>query len=147
MEIEKKFIIPSIPPNLNTYPHSQIKQGYLSTSPVIRIRQQDDTYILTLKGKGLLQREEFELPIDADQFKTLSLKIDGILIHKTRYYIPYEKYTIELDCFHDEYEHLVIAEVEFDCVDDANTFQPPCWFGKDVTFDPAYHNSSLSQKN
>ena len=38
MEIERKFLIPVLPVDLEEYPHYGIEQGYLSTSPVLRIR-------------------------------------------------------------------------------------------------------------
>ena len=41
---------------------------------------------------------------------------------------------------------LVLAEVEFETEEEANTFVPPEWFGEDVTFSTKYHNSTLSQR-
>ena len=58
--------------------------------------------------------------------------------------IPYQGYTIELDVFENDLSPLVLAEVEFETEEEANTFTPPEWFGKDVTFDGRYHNSFLS---
>jgi len=40
----------------------------------------------------------------------------------------------------------VLAEVEFETEEEANTFVPPEWFGEDVTFSTKYHNSTLSQR-
>ena len=50
MEIERKFLIKKdrFPDNLAQYPCHEIEQGYLCTEPVVRIRRQDDSYILTL---------------------------------------------------------------------------------------------------
>ena len=146
MEIEKKYLIHKLPDNLKSYPHKVIRQGYISTSPVIRIRQIADMFILTIKGQGFLEREEHELALSKDQFQNLSSKVEGIVIHKTRYYIPYLQNTIELDVFHDNYEGLYLAEVEFKSVEDANAFRAPNWFGEDVTYDESYHNNNLSQK-
>ena len=52
MEIERKFLISSLPP-LDSCPFHVLEQGYLSTDPVIRVRREDDEYYLTYKGKGL----------------------------------------------------------------------------------------------
>ena len=148
MEIERKFLINTLPENLAQYPQKEIEQGYLCTNPVIRIRRSNDQYILTYKGQGLMIREEHEHPLTKDAFEHLKSKIDGILIHKTRYLIPYnDKLTIELDIFHDKLAPLVLAEVEFDSEDDANAFLPPDWFGEDVTNSSEYHNSNLSKRN
>ena len=145
MEIERKYIIEETPKNLENFVSKKIKQGYISTSPVIRIRQLDDDYILTIKGKGLLAREEHEINISKNEFYSLHEKVDGLVIDKTRYYIPYEKYTIELDVFHKDYEGLILAEVEFESIEEANIFTPPKWFGPDVTHSSKYHNSTLSK--
>lgn len=145
MEIERKFLIQTLPENLDIYPHKEIEQGYINREPVIRIRRSDDMYILTCKGQGLMVREEFELPLTKEAFEHMKPKTDGIFIEKTRYLIPYnEKLTIELDIFHGSLAPLVLAEVEFDSVDEADSFIPPVWFGKDVTNSSKYHNSNLS---
>ena len=53
--------------------------------------------------------------------------------------------TIELDVFHEDYDGLLLAEVEFESEEQANTYIPPEWFGEDVTYSSAYHNSTLSK--
>lgn len=147
MEIERKYLIKNLPDNLEQYPCKHIAQGYLNTDPVVRIRRSNDKYTLTYKGKGLMVREEYNLPLNAESFEHLKSKIDGILIEKRRYLIPFAgKYTIELDIFEDELAPLQLAEVEFETEEDANSFVPPDWFGEDVTFSTDYHNSTLSRK-
>jgi len=147
MEIERKYLIKELPENLAQYPCKHIEQGYLNTDPVVRIRRTDDRYTLTYKGSGLMVREEYNLPLNAEAFRHMKEKIDGILITKRRYLIPFEKYTIELDIFEDELAPLQLAEVEFETEEDANAFLPPAWFGEDVTFSTKYHNSTLSQRS
>ena len=145
MEIERKFLIPVLPEKLETYPHRRIEQAYLCTEPVVRIRRQDDTYILTYKSAGMMAREEYNLPLTKESYEHLRTKIDGILIHKIRYQIPFEAYTIELDVFLDDLAPLCLAEVEFDTMEQAENFIPPSWFKEDVTFAGKYHNSNLSR--
>lgn len=146
MEIERKFLITQLPKHYETFPYHQIEQAYLCTSPVIRIRRQDDDYILTYKSKGLLSREEYNLPLTKESYEHLLPKIDGILLRKKRYLIPMEETAlmIELDIFEGTYEGLMLAEVEFDSEEDALSFVPPSWFGEDVTFSGEYQNSKLS---
>lgn len=147
MEIERKYLITALPEHLETYSSHKIEQGYLCTEPVVRIRRQDDTYILTYKSKGLLVREEYNLPLTQKAYEQLRPKTEGILIAKTRYLIPLdETHTIELDVFEDVYEGLYLAEVEFSSEEDANAFVPPHWFGEEVTFLPQYQNSVMSRK-
>ena len=108
MEIERKFIVHNLPDNLDSYPHSEIEQGYLCMEPVIRIRRMNKQYFLTFKSKGLMARTEHEFPLDKAAYEHLLPKVDGILISKTRYKIPDEHgFIIELDVFHGEYLSLI----------------------------------------
>ena len=144
-EIERKFRIKELPANLETYPFHEMEQGYLNTSPVVRVRKEDENYYLTYKGRGLLEREEYNLPLTEEAYVHLLGKADGKIITKRRYLIPYGDYTIELDLFKGYCEGLIIAEVEFPSVEEANSFSAPDWFGEDVTGDYHYSNSYLSQ--
>jgi adenylate cyclase len=148
MEIERKYIIDkkNLPVNLEDYPSRHIEQGYLCTAPVVRIRRDNDAYYLTYKSKGLMVREEYNLPLSAEAYHHLKPKTDGKLIIKTRYMIPLDQdLTIELDIFQGEHESLILAEIEFADELSANTFIPPSWFGEDVTFSPRFQNSTLSK--
>lgn len=145
MEIERKFLIKELPNNLSEYPVHKLEQGYLCTAPVVRIRKDNDHYELTYKSKGLMVREEYNLPLTADSYAHLKKKIDGRLITKKRYKIPYGVYTIELDIFEGDLSPLMLAEVEFPSEDEAHAFVPPIWLGEDVTMSTLYHNSALSK--
>ena len=145
MEIERKFTIRELPENLDSYPHVAITQAYLCTEPVMRIRKQDEEYIFTYKGKGLMVREEYNLPLTKEAFDKLLPKAEGHIISKTRYQIPLGNLVIELDLFQSPTD-LIMAEVEFPDEETANAFTPPAWFDRDVTNDPAYHNSNMSKQ-
>ena len=148
MEIERKFLIKKeqLPENLSQYPCLHIEQGYLCTEPVVRIRRQNNEYYLTYKSKGLLSREVYNLPLTEDAYYHLKEKADGIVICKDRYVIPEKDgLSIELDIFHEAYEGLLLAEVEFPSEEAAKSYLPPAWFGEDVTYSSKYHNSTLSK--
>lgn len=146
MEIERKYLIHSLPDALEQYPSHVIEQGYLCTEPVVRIRRWDNDYYLTYKSAGLMIREEYEMPLTFDAYQHLRQKVDGNIITKKRYLIPLDQHlTIELDIFAAPFDHLILAEVEFPDEDTARNFTPPAWFGADVTFSGKYHNSYLSQ--
>ncbi|MGN1157090.1 MAG: CYTH domain-containing protein [Agathobacter sp.] len=146
MEIERKFLVKELPENLESYKQLHISQGYLNTNPVVRIRRSNDEYYLTYKGKGMMVREEYNLPLNEEAFLHMLPKIDGILIDKIRYLIPLDdKLTAELDIFRGTLAPLRLVEVEFDSEEEANAFIPPAWFGDDVTNSKKYHNSRLSQ--
>ena len=148
MEIERKFTVRKLPENLDSYPCHLIEQAYLNTDPVIRVRRQDDEYYMTYKGKGMLMREEYNLPLNEVSYYHLREKADGNIISKKRYVIPIRDSSlcVELDIFDEPFAPLIIAEVEFPDKETAEAFAPLDWFDQDVTNDPAYHNSNLSCK-
>lgn len=173
MEIERKYLIKKerIPFCPADYPCRHIEQGYLCTEPVVRIRRDNDDYVLTYKSKGLMIREEYNLPLTEEAYEHLKRKVDGRLIVKDRYVIPLAdnavfsaapgtaaqseidartssltELFIELDFFKADFDGLILAEVEFPDEESANTFQPPAWFGEDVTNSSRYHNSTMSKK-
>ena len=146
IEIERKFLVKEIPDNLDTYERIDMTQGYLNTSPVVRVRKENDDYVLTYKGSGLLSHSEYNLPLNKEAFDHLLKKCDGIIISKSRYKIPIENnLTAELDIFKGDLDSLKLIEVEFKSVEEANNFTPPEWFGEDVTTDGRYHNSYISK--
>lgn len=146
MEIERKYLVTTLPENLDTYPHRTIEQGYLSTEPVVRVRRDGEQYILTYKSKGFLSREEYNLPLTEESYNHMIQKTDGRIITKERYCIPLgDHLTIELDIFSGDLAPLVVAEVEFTDAAEALSFEAPDWFGEDVTYSPEYQNSTLSK--
>lgn len=159
VEIERKFLLKALPENLDSYPHHELEQGYLCQSPVVRIRRSDDEYYLTYKGKGLMERSEYNLPLTREGYEHLLPKADGHLITKTRYVIPLtatqelfpslsaEKLNllslcIELDIFKFP-KDLIMAEIEFPDTESANAFCMPDYFLSEVTNDPRYHNVNM----
>lgn len=147
MEIERKFLIDSLPEHLDDFPHKELEQAYLCTNPVVRVRREGEEYVLTYKSGGLMVREEYNLPLNQEAYEHLLKKADGIVISKTRYILPEKDgLRIELDVFHGKYDGLLLAEVEFPTKEAANAYCPPEWFGEDVTYSTKYHNSNLSKE-
>jgi CYTH domain-containing protein len=145
-EIERKFLVNELPQDLCKYEHHIIQQGYISTNPTIRIRQLDDKYILTVKGAGKIQRIEYELELTEEQFNGLKAKVEGNTISKTRYIIPInEELKAELDIYSAQLDGFMNVEVEFKSLKEALLFEPPAWFGQEVTQDKRYTNGSLSR--
>lgn len=146
MEIERKFIPTNLPEDLNSCKHHKIEQAYLNTAPVVRIRKQDDEYFLTYKGGGMMARDEYNLPLNRTSYEHLLEKADGNIITKTRFLIPiHNGLTAELDIFEGKFAGMILVEVEFDSIEQAESFTPPDWFGEDVTNDGRFHNSYLSK--
>ncbi len=145
IEIERKFLVNSIPIK-NIDISKRIKQGYIinNKEKTLRIRQSDDDYTITIKGKTTgISRLEFEYPIpkkDADIL--FNHFCDGIIIHKTRHYVCHKNFTWEIDQFHDQNHGLIIAEIELK--HENEQFELPNWVGNEITDDPKYYNMSLS---
>ena len=81
MEIERKFLIEKLPSDidLSSYKCRHIEQGYLCSEPVVRVRRDNEDYYLTSKSKGLMVREEYNLPLTAEAYNSLIKKADGYI--------------------------------------------------------------------
>ena len=152
LEIEKKYLLKYFPEDMQKGQKKELEQGYLCTTPVVRIRKSNEDYILTYKSKrdvvskdNLCINQEIEMPLTREGYEHLREKADGRLITKTRYLVPLDGgKTAEVDVFHEFFHGLVFAEVEFASVEEADRFTPPDWFGEDVSGDFRYSNSYLS---
>ena len=158
MEIERKYLVRSLPENFEQWEHLEIEQAYLCTSPTVRIRRMGDEYVLTIKQKivtssSAIHNREEEFILSAKSYQHLLSKCDSGRVTKTRYRIPmcqttgeglYGNLIAELDVFHGTHDGLLLVEVEFPDTETANAFVPPSWFGEDVSSDPCYRNSYLA---
>ena len=150
-EIERKWLVKNIPSELDGYDCLFIEQAYLSSSPTVRVRRENDSFYLTYKasknweGESDISHTEYNLPLDEESYKHLAEKRDGNLITKKRYIIPLENgLKAELDVFEGKFAPLVIVEVEFDSEDEAVKFSAPDWFGEDVSHDYHYKNAYMA---
>ncbi len=146
-EIERKFLVKEMPEGLDSFPASEISQGYLAVTDdgtEIRIRRKGTKYYETAKSGRGLSRKEAEVEIGEKAFRSLWPLTGGKRIGKTRYEIPYGGLVIELDVYSGSLDGLVVAEVEFASEEDSARFTLPDWFGREVTDDKRYANKSLS---
>lgn len=144
MEIERKYLLKRAPRNISEHPFSMIQQAYLCVEPVIRIRKKDDSYILTYKSAGLMEREEMEVSLTKDSYQHLLKKCDGNVVSKKRHFVPLENgLTAEVDIFQHGFDGLVLAEVEFESREQADAFVPPSWLNQEVTEDARFQNCNL----
>lgn len=92
MEIERKYRIDRFPGEEEGWPlvkEAVVCQGYLATSPTVRIRaaearrpERRTTYTLTFKGEGTLVRQEIELPLEEATFLQLRELLPAPMIRK-----------------------------------------------------------------
>lgn len=143
-EIERTFLVDEDSYKEMAVLTVHIIQGYLNRDPerTVRVRILNDSAYLTVKGitRGFERDEfEYEIPLE-DGLQILDL-CTGRILNKTRYIVPFENFTWEVDEYHGELEGLVVTEVEMDH-SDAQISLPP-FAGKEVTGDPKYYNSQL----
>lgn len=146
-EIERKFLVKSLPKNLNQYPHKDIIQGYLAITEngtEIRLQQKGRKYFQIVKSGSGKMKFESEVEITKEQFNSFWEATKGKRIKKTRYEIPYENKTIELDVYHSNLKNLSSAEIEFTGKGESNKFTPPEWLSKEITDDKRYKNQNLA---
>ena len=139
-EIERKFLVRKelLPKELP--PGDELEQGYLSTDPTVRVRlvaTPDGTRHaeLTIKGKGMLSRAEFNYPIPPADAEAL-LRLCGRSLRKVRRKLG------RWDLDHFRARDLWLAEIELKSEDER--FDRPPWLGNEVTEDPVYSNTRLA---
>jgi len=146
-EIERKFLVKKLPDNLSDIKFDKILQGYLGIENEdfeVRLRKKGAKYFQTIKRGTGLNREEIEIELSKEQFVILWPLTGSHRIVKRRYEIPLGKYIIELDIYEDRYNGLVASEVEFPDEQEARAFQPPDWFGTEITEEISLQNNNLA---
>lgn len=135
MEIERKWKISGFPTALPLVTEAAMRQGYLTTQPVVRIREAVKegraSYILCVKGKGTLAREEIETAIDGETFAKLERFIGKPLVTKDfkAYRLPGGE-LLEVSLVDRGLPtQFTYAEVEFPTVAAAHAFVPPADIG------------------
>ncbi|HEU5397100.1 MAG TPA: adenylate cyclase [Verrucomicrobiae bacterium] len=148
-ELERKFLVRKPPPGWRRAPHSRIVQGYfpLSTDRIeIRLRRIGSGHFLTVKaGRGRLRLEE-DIELKPATFKSLWPLTAGRQISKTRYKIPWEKCTVEMDVYAGPHRGLVTADIEFESRPALRSFTVPDWFGPELTGNRRYANEALAER-
>lgn len=142
-EIERKFLIKDISQlNLTQYRKLTITQAYLYNDKYTAIRKRKVVegekiiYYYTVKtGKfGNYGTEEIECEISKKNYEKLNPSSNINIIVKDRYIIPIENnLKIELDVFHECFEGIIFAEIEFSTEKMAEEYDIPKWFDKELS--------------
>ena len=146
VEIERKFLITNDSWKKEVSDMSEIYQLYISAQPAVRVRTRNGEATLTIKSaNGGMTRSEFEYNIPHQDAVDMFEVFGDNVITKIRYIVKDSKtgHTWEIDEFRGHNSGLVVAEIELSSEDEAvNT--DPAWLGDEVTEDPKYYNSYLS---
>lgn len=145
MEIERKWLLRRVP-SMKPQTSKWVNQFYVSTEPEIRLRStrsrdsaDDWKYFLTIKGEGLLSREEVEVPIDGKSYLLAWDLCNCKEVHKNFMMYHEGDKDIEVSVILD-HPDFIYAEVEFESEDEANSYEFP-WpdiVEKEITYDPEY---------
>lgn len=147
VEVERAFLPPQAPDRSTLGVGRRMRQGYVAREDAVEVRlriTEDDARLTVKAGRGLV-RTEVELPLDAEQADALWGHTAGRRLAKTRYRVAVGGHTAEVDVYEAELAGLCRIEVEFASAAAADAFQPPPWFGVEVTGDVRWTNASLAR--
>ena len=127
----------------------RIEQTYLAIddSQEVRVRRIKDkltsqtTYTHTFKLGNGIKREEIEYSISESIYNQLVKAFGYVPLTKNRITAKWNGRIIEIDIY-DQID-LAVLEVEFESFEAANAFDPPLWFGKDISSDRQYSNKKV----
>ncbi len=144
MEIERKWRMekaPDLPPRCRL----RVEQSYLCLYPEVRIRRYQDLdqgsehFDLTIKSEGTLAREEVIKELTAEEYRTLAALLDCPPIVKEYTNYAYGDHVLEFSVVDPGSETgFTYAEVEFPTVEQAEAFEAPAWFGREMTYETPY---------
>ena len=146
-EIERKFLVRNDGYKVGAS-HTEYRQGYLCVDAdrTVRVRAAAGKGYITVKGRtqGCTRAEyEYEIPL-SDARQMLDTLCRKPLVEKTRYrYTGSDGKVWEIDEFKGVNEGLVVAEIELQS--ETEPFARPDWLGDEVSSDPRYYNSYLSE--
>jgi adenylate cyclase len=145
IEIERRFLVAGAAWREGVTRIRRLSQGYLAREGgvTVRLRLEDDTARLTIKGPGGLVRPEFDYAVPpAEAREMLATLCAGRALAKTRHDVPLGGLVWEVDVFEGALAGLVIAEVELP--HPAHPLRIPAWAAREVTDDPRYANAALA---
>jgi CYTH domain-containing protein len=152
IELERTFLLKYIPANLKKSKSAELIDIYLPKSskhPHLRIRKRGDKFEITkkvpIKEQNSSEQYEFTIALDSEEFKSLD-KVRGKKIRKIRYFYPIDGRLCEIDVFQDDLKGLIVADFEFEDVEQKNSFTPPDFCLADVTQDLTIAGGYLAGK-
>jgi len=140
-EIERRFLIKAIDPDIQRERCRKIVQGYFDTPPhfSLRVRISDDTEAELAKKVGSgIERRETTQPVDLATGRFL-LEACAETLSKTRYF----RDGWEVDFFHGPLAGLVIAEYEM--TDRGHRLALPPWIGDAIEVTDSLTNRHLAR--
>jgi CYTH domain-containing protein len=155
LEIERKFLLNEFPASLIgngeliIQSEQRIEQTYLAIDEKqeLRVRRITDLasgtveYTHTFKNGNGLSREEIEYSISEGIYRQITGAFQAVPLTKIRVTALWGDTVIEIDSY-DQIE-LIVVEVEFGSVEEAQQFTAPEWFGADISDNRQYSNKTV----
>ena len=141
LEIERKFLMDGFPIGLEILSEVEMEQGYISIDPEVRVRRSYDLKtgevqcFITLKGDGDLTRTEIETEIDENFYYDVCDFLGVTMITKDYKKYKLGEWKLEVACVDGGTpREFYYGEIEFPTEQDAKDFNPPNFFGREITF-------------
>ncbi|NWL88611.1 adenylate cyclase [Paenibacillus sp. 79R4] len=158
LEIERKFLLSEYPANrikegeIQIEREQIIEQTYLALhgDQELRVRKIHDLasgeveYTHTFKKGHGIAREEVEYSISKGIYEQMIDTHQAVPLIKKRTTAVWGDRVIEMDDY--EQIQLLVLEVEFASLEEAESFAAPAWFGKDISSDKQYSNKKVWQE-
>lgn len=145
IERERTFLVTRVPGSIGA--GRRIRQGYVAVDGQVSVRVRDiegADPTLTLKAGAGSTRIELEWTLTRTRFEALWPLAEGRRIDKTRHLVAVGDRAVEVDVFAGDLDGLCLVDVEFDDQVTMTTFEPPSWFGAEVTDDVRWSNARLA---
>ena len=123
-EIERKFLVTSLPSDLQLGSGTRLRQGYLALDGAVevRLRISSASSLLTVKAGRGLTRTEVEVAIERPDAEALWLHTEGRRLEKVRHRVPVGDLVADVDVYAGALSGLCTAEVEFASEQEAGAF-------------------------
>lgn len=158
LEIERKYLLEIDAQQLIAdqvivaQSEQRIEQTYIAMDEdqELRVRRIQDvhtgeySYTHTFKNGVGLAREEVEYEITQTIYEQVFHAFGFVPLTKNRITATWNDLTVEIDIY--DQVHFVVVEVEFDSMQEADEFQPPEWFGEEISFNKKYSNKAVWKK-
>jgi len=147
LEIERKFLVANDSWRALSVRSERLRDGLIAASDgrKVRVRLYENHATLTVKTKkeGPARAEfEYEIPVkDAEELITVHCAENTLT--KTRYYVPHQGFTWEVDVYEGILSGVILAEIELERAD--VDVPLPDWIGPEVTGDPTYNKINMQK--
>ena len=151
VEIERKYLLSGLPPEVEGHPSAELWQGYVPGRRLVervrRVRDSDgERFYRTVKGGRGVHRLEVEEETSREIFDALWALTEGRRVHKRRWFVAGSAHTWEIDSFLDG-RQLWLAEVEL--ASEQEEAETPAWLApyivREVTLEGEYGNVALAK--